>query len=102
MKQQSVILASSVMCRLFGWREENQSVCRFLRGTNFVPSIKGVTSLITKESRVMFLNSPYNLLGSMLSYGDTILLPKIFVKRDMVVISDEMHGRVAYDDYSHV
>ena len=24
------------------------------------------------------------------------------MKRDMVVISDEMHARSAYDDYSHV
>ena len=28
--------------------------------------------------------------------------PEMFVKRDVVVISDEIRKGVAYDDYSHV
>jgi hypothetical protein len=38
----------------------------------------------------------------MLLYGDAIWFPEAFVRRDMVVISDEIRKGVAYDDYSHV
>ena len=73
-----------------------------LERNNSVPSITGVTSLITRKSRVMLLNSPSNLTGSMLSYNGAISLAEIFVKRDMVVISDEVYEKIVYDDYAHV
>lgn len=50
----------------------------------------------------MLLDSRYNSSDSMLLHGDAIWFPETFVRRDMVVISDEIREGVAYDVYSHV
>ena len=63
---------------------------------------RSVTSLVTKESRVMLLDSRYDCSDSMLLCGDAIWFPEAFVRRDMIVISDEIREGIAYDDYSHV
>jgi hypothetical protein len=50
----------------------------------------------------MLLDSRYNSSDSMLLCCDAIWFLEAFVRRDMVVISDEIRKGVAYDDYSHV
>ncbi len=73
-----------------------------LEKNSFVPSIQDVTSLITRKSRVMLLNSQSNPTGSMLSYVGAASLAKVAVERDISVISDEVYEKIVYDDNKHV
>jgi len=60
-----------------------------------------VTSLITDKSRVIVLNYPNNPTAAMLPYDEIAVLAKIAVKRDLIVISDEVYEKIVYDCSRH-
>ena len=72
-----------------------------LEENEFKPSVEDVTSLITRKSRVMILNSPSNPTGSVLTHAEVSALSKIAVERDLVVISDEVYEKIVYDGIKH-
>jgi len=72
-----------------------------LEENDFRLSIDDVMSLVTDKSRVMILNYPNNPTGAVLSYDEVAALAKIAVKRDLIVISDEVYEKILYDDAKH-
>lgn len=72
-----------------------------LENDGFKPDIETVTSLITKKSRVIIINSPNNPTGSILTYDELAELAKLAVENDLVVISDEVYEKIVYDDAKH-
>jgi len=72
-----------------------------LEKNDFKPDEEFVISQITKESRVMILNSPNNPTGTVLSYDDLEGLAKLAVERDLLVISDEVYEKITYDGVRH-
>jgi aspartate/methionine/tyrosine aminotransferase len=67
----------------------------------FKPDVTAVTSLVTKKSRVMIVNSPNNPTGAVLTYEESAALAKLAVEHDLLVISDEVYEKILYDDATH-
>lgn len=72
-----------------------------LEDDGFKPDIETVTSLITKKSRVIIINSPNNPTGSVLTYDEMAELGKLAVENDLIVISDEVYEKILYDNTNH-
>src|SRR4030067_48161 len=73
-------------------REENQFRME-------VPELK---KLVNKKTKLLFLNSPHNPTGSVLSYQDLEDIVEIVLKhKRLFVLSDEIYGRVLYDGMAH-
>lgn len=60
-----------------------------------------VISHITKDSRMIVINSPNNPTGSVLSHADLSSLAEIIRERDLLVISDEVYEKITYDNTRH-
>jgi aspartate/methionine/tyrosine aminotransferase len=56
-----------------------------------------VASLVTDRTRLIVLNSPHNPTGSILTADDIREIARIAVERDLVVLADEIYGRLQYD-----
>ena len=72
-----------------------------LENKGFKPDIETVTSLITKRSRVIIVNSPHNPTGSVLTYDELAELAKLAVENNLIVISDEVYEKILYDNAKH-
>lgn len=72
-----------------------------LEDDGFKPNVEAVTSLITKKSRVIILNSPNNPTGSVLTYDELAELAKLAVENDLIVVSDEVYEKIIYDNAKH-
>jgi len=63
--------------------------------------VEAVMSHITKRSRVIIINSPNNPTGAVFSHDDLLKLSRLAVERDLVVISDEVYEKIAYNNAKH-
>jgi aminotransferase len=72
-----------------------------LENDGFKPDIEAVTSLITKKSRVIIINSPHNPTGSVLTYDELAKLAKLVVENDLILVSDEVYEKITYDNTKH-
>jgi len=53
-------------------------------------------SLVTDRTRLIILNSPHNPTGSVLTRGDLEAIADVARERNIVVLSDEIYGRILY------
>ncbi len=58
--------------------------------------------LITPRTRVLFINSPANPTGGVLTREDLTRIAVLAVEHDLWVVSDEIYGRILYDGHEHV
>lgn len=72
-----------------------------LENDGFKPDMETVTSLITKKSRVIILNSPNNPTGSVLTFDELAELAKLAAENDLIVLSDEVYEKILYDNAKH-
>lgn len=73
-------------------REENQ----------FRMDVNELKKLVNKKTKLLFLNSPHNPTGSVLSKEDLKQISEIVLKhKQLLVLSDEIYGRVLYDGMAH-
>jgi aspartate aminotransferase len=63
----------------------------------FRMDVAEVASLVTDRTRMIVLNSPHNPTGSILTADDIREIARIAVERDLVVLADEIYGRLQYD-----
>jgi len=56
-----------------------------------------VESLVTERTRLIVFNSPHNPTGSTLSHDDIREIARIAVEHDLVVLADEIYGRLQYE-----
>ncbi|MEP7041258.1 MAG: pyridoxal phosphate-dependent aminotransferase [Chloroflexota bacterium] len=69
-----------------------------LREANdFRMDIAEVESLVTDRTRMIVTNSPHNPTGSILTAEDQREIARIAVEHDLVVLADEIYGRLQYD-----
>ncbi len=54
-------------------------------------------SLVTDRTRLIVLNSPANPTGGMLEAADLAAVAEVARERDIVVLADEIYGRIIYD-----
>ena len=59
-------------------------------------------SLVTPRTRVLFINSPANPTGGVLTRGDLERIAELATRHDLWVVSDEIYGRILYDGEEHV
>jgi aspartate aminotransferase len=55
-----------------------------------------VASLITPRTKLLITNSPHNPTGSILTDADIRRLAELAVEHDLVVLADEIYGRLQY------
>jgi len=85
-----------------------ESMARYVGGTpvaaqlreanDFRMDVDEVASLITPRTRMLVLNSPHNPTGSILTPDDIRRLAELAVEHDLVVLTDEIYGRLQYED----
>ena len=84
-----------------------ESMARYVGGTpvaaplreanDFRMDVDEVASLITDRTRLLVINSPHNPTGSILEESDIRRLAELAVEHDIVVLADEIYGRLQYE-----
>jgi aspartate/methionine/tyrosine aminotransferase len=83
-----------------------ESMARYVGGTpvaaplreanDFGMDVDEVASLITPRTKLLVTNSPHNPTGSILTDADVRRLAELAVEHDLVVLADEIYGRLQY------
>jgi len=63
--------------------------------------VEELRSLVTDRTRLLIVNSPANPTGGALTRADCEAIAELAQERDLVVLSDEIYGRLVYEG-SHV
>jgi aspartate/methionine/tyrosine aminotransferase len=89
-----------------------ESITRFIGATpvsipirmerEFRLDVDELASLITPRTRMIVINSPANPTGGVLTRGDLERIAELAIKHDLVVLADEIYGRILYDGAEHV
>ena len=66
------------------------------------PDIERLAASITKDTRVLILNSPHNPSGVVFSRDELVRISQIVIDHDLIVISDEAYEHLWYDDHQHI
>jgi len=61
-----------------------------------------IESLVTPRTRMLVLNSPHNPTGSVLDKRALQELASLAIRRDLLVLADEIYEKLVYDDATHV
>jgi len=85
-----------------------ESMTRYVGGTavaaplreenDFRMDVAEVESLVTPRTRMIVINSPHNPTGSILTGDDIRQIARIAAEHDLVVLADEIYGRLQYED----
>lgn len=89
-----------------------ESLTRFVGGTpvpipirmehDFRLDVDELATLITPRTRMIVINSPANPTGGVLTRGDLTRVADLAIRYDLVVLADEIYGRILYDGTEHV
>ncbi len=84
-----------------------ESMARYVGGTavpaplreanDFRMDVAEVASLVTDKTRLIVTNSPHNPTGSILTPDDVREIARIAIEHDLVVLADEIYGRLQYE-----
>ncbi len=72
-------------------REENE----------FRMDVDELRSLVTDRTRLIVFNSPHNPTGAVLTQADLRAIADLALERDLVVLADEIYGRILYEGEHH-
>jgi aspartate/methionine/tyrosine aminotransferase len=67
------------------------------RGADFAPDVDEIAARITPRTRALILNAPHNPTGSSVTPDLLIRIAQLAARHDLLVISDEIYGRLVYD-----
>jgi aspartate aminotransferase len=89
-----------------------ESLTRFVGGTpvpipirmsnEFRLDVDELASLITPRTKLIVINSPANPTGGVLTRSDLERIAELARKNDLLVLADEIYGRILYDGMEHV
>jgi aspartate/methionine/tyrosine aminotransferase len=63
--------------------------------------VEDLKRLITPKTRMLILNTPQNPTGGVLPESEIRKIAEVVKKHDLIVLSDEIYGRIMYDGYKH-
>ena len=63
----------------------------------FAPDVADIAARITPRTRVLVLNAPHNPTGGSVDARILEEIAELVLRHDLIVISDEIYGRVVYD-----
>jgi aspartate aminotransferase len=68
---------------------------------NFVPNPKDIEKAVNSKTKIIIINSPSNPTGAV--YPESVLkeIADIAVKKDVLLISDEVYEKIIYDGEKH-
>jgi len=89
-----------------------ESLTRFVGGTpvpipirmenEFRLDVDELASLITPRTKLIVINSPANPTGGVLTRSDLERIAELATQHDLLVLADEIYGRILYDGMEHV
>lgn len=82
-------VAQSLGCRVSLWRAEESR--------NWELDLEDLTNLLEPDSKAVFINSPHNPTGALLSNEFSRELADLAAKRKFIVFSDEVYRYLEYD-----
>ncbi len=59
--------------------------------------VEELRALVTPRTRMLIVNTPANPTGGTLTREDTQAIAELAIERDLVILSDEIYGRLVYD-----
>jgi len=68
----------------------------------FALTVDALEAAATPSTRVLVLNSPWNPAGTVLTNAELWAIGEFVLRRNIVVISDEIYEAVVYDGHRHV
>jgi len=69
--------------------------------TNWTVTREVLESHVTPSSRILFMNSPCNPTGRVLSKDEHQAIADFATDHDLIVFTDEMYEKIIYDDRTH-
>ena len=66
-------------------------------GNDFRMDVEEVAGLITPRTKMLVFNTPHNPTGSVLTDADIRRLAELAIEHDLVVLADEIYGRLQYE-----
>ena len=66
-------------------------------GRSFAPNVDEIAGRITPRTRVLVLNAPHNPTGGSVDAAELERIAELAVRHNLIVITDEIYGRVAFD-----
>jgi aspartate/methionine/tyrosine aminotransferase len=69
---------------------------------DFRLDVDELATLITPRTKLLVINSPANPTGGVLTRNDIERIAELALRHDLVVLSDEIYGRILYDGAEHV
>jgi aspartate aminotransferase len=69
---------------------------------DFRLDVEELAQLITRRTRLIVINSPANPTGGVLTRQDLERIADLAKKHDLMVLADEIYGRILYDGMEHV
>ena len=79
-----------------------QPVRSSIVGGRFLLTTEALEAAATPSSRALILNSPWNPVGTVLTETELRAIGEFVVRRDLLLISDEIYETIIYDDHRHV
>ena len=64
---------------------------------DFRMDVDEIASLVTPRTKMIVFNSPHNPTGSVLTQDDVRAIADIALRNDLVVLADEIYGRLQYE-----
>ena len=61
--------------------------------------LEDLRQLVTPKTRMIIINSPQNPTGGILTEEDLKGIAEIAIKNDIIVLADEIYGRIVYDGF---
>jgi aspartate aminotransferase len=68
---------------------------------DFRLDVKELASLVTDRTRLVIVNSPQNPTGGVLTKDDLAAVAELAIKRDLIVLTDEVYSRCIYEGEHH-
>jgi aspartate aminotransferase len=69
---------------------------------DFRLDVDELAGLITPRTRMLVVNSPANPTGGVLTREDVERIAQLAIRHDLVILADEIYGRILYDGAEHV
>ncbi len=79
-----------------------QPVRASLAHDRFLLTAEALETAATPSSRVLILNSPWNPVGTVLTETELRAIAEVVIRRDLLLISDEIYETIVYDGHRHI
>lgn len=68
---------------------------------DFKVTIEDLEDKITDKTKAAIISFPNNPTGAIMTYDELKAISELFIKHDILVISDEIYGELTYSDTTH-